>query len=649
MKRNLFFTLLAASLFAALFTCAAYAEGWQDRASESSPVYPPTAVCEPGDMDGDGALAPADARTVLRLSVGLERPDGYYSSGDVDGDGAVAPEDARLVLRYSVGLDGYTPPRADDGAYVVRLWSDRADIIDNMEGLLPLTVNETTAEDVRNGAIPLWRLCSTEDADRFAEEMSDPEKIDTTFPSPDLKTVLGRYDEAFFETRELLLALYISNNGRTIPAVYPPATDNGTLTISVGSAYTVGESPIVVNRLLLLPVSKENAEGYAAYNALRGEGLALTEQEYQAAGEGRTKWEFANAHLLERDDSAGLRTVGVYYAALKNTRNSDFRWVCEADCEIREYQPWKLITERDATENYLYVREETVMAPGGASDEFLQYFIIAAPFSGDYTLRFRQIRNTTPPGTEPDMAEENGVRYTVSLSVKKTEPTTEPAVMDTVRPATENGAVATSSLAPFNLYNIVFGKSTLMGFYTNCIFRGVIEAIDRSSVSWTTDDGKQSGPYERALLTVRITRSHYNMPDTASIRLLYVYDLADDADTPAAVRIGQEYLFVDCRLTDEDYYEKAAVVLPDFVENDETLHMADAVAGPAKYTFMPIKDSTCTVYKEYFSEEQLKMKEKPPEFPDHEPIPGTDYVTVKTDDMVDYLLKLTGLQGVWFG
>ena len=58
-----------------------------------------------GDTDLDGAVTPADARTVLRYSVDLETPTKMMRIvADVDGDGAIMPEDARLVLRYSVGL-----------------------------------------------------------------------------------------------------------------------------------------------------------------------------------------------------------------------------------------------------------------------------------------------------------------------------------------------------------------------------------------------------------------------------------------------------------------------------------------------------------------------------------------------------------------
>ena len=60
-----------------------------------------------GDVDNDGKVTPADARTVLRRSVGLED----YASGterylasDADRDNAVTSADARIILRMAVGL-----------------------------------------------------------------------------------------------------------------------------------------------------------------------------------------------------------------------------------------------------------------------------------------------------------------------------------------------------------------------------------------------------------------------------------------------------------------------------------------------------------------------------------------------------------------
>ena len=177
-----------------------------------------------------------------------------------------------------------------------------------------------------------------------------------------------------------------------------------------------------------------------------------------------------------------------------------------------------------------------------------------------------------------------------------------------------------------------------MGQYNNCRFRGVIERIDRYQVSWKTADGEESGPYPRAILKVRVTQNYRNLPGREYVNVLYVYD--PDAESPVTVRTGQEYLFMDCRLIDEDYMEKAAAVLPDFVYHDDTLRMADVVAGPAKYTFLPVDGENCTVYREYFSEEQLRMKGEPPTIPWHPPFYGADYVTIDLESMEDYLINL---------
>lgn len=59
-----------------------------------------------GDVDIDQNITAADARLVLRASVGLE----YFSEtqvllGDVDASGTITAADARLILRASVGLE----------------------------------------------------------------------------------------------------------------------------------------------------------------------------------------------------------------------------------------------------------------------------------------------------------------------------------------------------------------------------------------------------------------------------------------------------------------------------------------------------------------------------------------------------------------
>lgn len=58
-----------------------------------------------GNADGDSAVTSADARAVLRASVGLEKLDALQTEcADTDWDGNITAADARAVLRYSVGL-----------------------------------------------------------------------------------------------------------------------------------------------------------------------------------------------------------------------------------------------------------------------------------------------------------------------------------------------------------------------------------------------------------------------------------------------------------------------------------------------------------------------------------------------------------------
>ncbi len=59
-----------------------------------------------GDVNNDGKITAADARTALRASVKLENLDeAQTKAADVDGKAGVTAADARLILRASVGLE----------------------------------------------------------------------------------------------------------------------------------------------------------------------------------------------------------------------------------------------------------------------------------------------------------------------------------------------------------------------------------------------------------------------------------------------------------------------------------------------------------------------------------------------------------------
>ena len=58
-----------------------------------------------GDLNGDGTVTTADARTALRIAIGLEPQTDYtLRLADLNGDGFVTTADARGILRMAVGL-----------------------------------------------------------------------------------------------------------------------------------------------------------------------------------------------------------------------------------------------------------------------------------------------------------------------------------------------------------------------------------------------------------------------------------------------------------------------------------------------------------------------------------------------------------------
>ena len=73
-----------------------------------------------GDTDGDGSITPADARLILRASVGLEQLTSKQSfRADTDNDGAVTSADARSALRCSVGLERPQRPHVTETVVVI--------------------------------------------------------------------------------------------------------------------------------------------------------------------------------------------------------------------------------------------------------------------------------------------------------------------------------------------------------------------------------------------------------------------------------------------------------------------------------------------------------------------------------------------------
>lgn len=125
MKFNRMLLFFLSALFILSFSSAAYAaELTSDIEAVSEETASEEHVCEDepasempaltgikGDADMDGRLTAADARIILRVSVGLDTADGEaFILCDYDEDTKVSAADARCVLRFSVGLDPFITP-----------------------------------------------------------------------------------------------------------------------------------------------------------------------------------------------------------------------------------------------------------------------------------------------------------------------------------------------------------------------------------------------------------------------------------------------------------------------------------------------------------------------------------------------------------
>ena len=132
MKKLTGFTavLLAAILLLTSLSIGVVAEETEDVTSEPAFVVTGESLTDdsaynyvPGDVNNDGFIYADDARTVLRISVGLESwdyvagfcyyPDfyDYKSAADADGDGFITAADARLILRIAVKLEPMSAAR----------------------------------------------------------------------------------------------------------------------------------------------------------------------------------------------------------------------------------------------------------------------------------------------------------------------------------------------------------------------------------------------------------------------------------------------------------------------------------------------------------------------------------------------------------
>ena len=626
MKRSivLFFTV---ALALAALSVGASATVWQASATAEMPAYPLEAHPFAGDVDANGELESADARLALRLSVGLPS-EGYAdrAAADYDGDGAVTPEDARLILRCAVGLIRRERPGADRNAYRIRV-SSRFERFSKLGALIPLEVNAAPVAD-DGGTLPLWRLRSRADVEAFVKAYAEADM--KSIGGMDVPAFLSRYDDKpFFSSWDLFVCYTVENSGSNLPSVYAPLRENGVMTFTVGSASPVIVTDDVADWFLFLPVDKSVTEGCTAFECTAGRGELLPSGEYKAARQGQSKWDYAAELVLNPTGKApshvtvGLCQGGENAFALVEEQKGGYRWTCETDAAVKEYDPACLLNSTGEEGACLWMREERIAFPDTDPDAVcMQLYTLSAREPGTYTLRLQLKR-----AGEQAALDETTVTVVVSddgpyLLAEQAEPDERIAIVDYFGPFRPEEALSPTDNA---------GDT-----YHTCTFRGVIERVTLYKAWWRSNGGELiSSDCDRTLLRVRVTDPLDGLTDRESVTLLYPFGVGKTENVPVRVEEGKEYWFLNCYLLDETYFANAKARSRD--TEDPTLRMADAITGHAARSLVPVEDGQCTVFREYFTEEQLADPANPVS-----PVPGTLYVT---SDEAFWRTRLLGLIG----
>ena len=398
--------LFTAVGLAALLPLSAQAGGWWDDASDHTAVYPVAPPVIAGDLDGNGIVEAEDARRTLRFAVGFDMYAPVYgASPDYNGDGAVTAADARLILRCAVGLEGTAMPKADNGAYRIRVGGISGGYGD-LGALIPLATNASQATGFTGERRPLWRLRSVDDVEAFIAALraagTEP------FDQIEAPVFLRRYDEAFFGDRELFVCFTVEGSGANLQAVYSPTvTGEGqeiaryplpdmslyptlardrTLTFFIDSVYPEGGTCDVADWFLFLPVEKTAAAGCAAFDCISGDGGVLPFEEFHAACNGKTKWMYAFGQILPASTQIRLQAGDETAFALENAQDGGYMWEWETDAAAQDYAA--LFTgENDSCD--FWIKEELVCKPTAACGASgLHLYTVRANKPGVYTLQF---------------------------------------------------------------------------------------------------------------------------------------------------------------------------------------------------------------------------------------------------------------------
>ena len=206
--------------------------------------------------------------------------------------------------------------------------------------------------------------------------------------------------------------------------------------------------------------------------------------------------------------------------------------------------------------------------------------------------------------------------------------------------------ISKSMRAPFDLHNILTGRDHQVDFIC---FLGTIKDMKEYSVSWIDDNGERWDDYSESLLTVEIEKIYAGSDptDSGEITILYPYSLSMTEDDSVSLKTGTTYVFTDCWVINDRYYEYGAVQHPSMIwKNDPMLKRADAITSAAWSMICPVEHGNVFVYHEYIAEDSSAYsKILPPGAVKTDLLTSPyalngDYVAMKLEDFEEYYISL---------
>lgn len=201
-------------------------------------------------------------------------------------------------------------------------------------------------------------------------------------------------------------------------------------------------------------------------------------------------------------------------------------------------------------------------------------------------------------------------------------------------PIDGNSNISTeSSRAPFDLNSILTGDNHKFNIF---FFKGKVVDIKAYEVSWTDENNEVWGPFRRNIISVQLDEIYTgNVPvKNKIIRVLSTENLNRANSGSVKINIGEEYVFLNCWVLDDKYFEQITRNSESNQIYDSSLMMSDVVVGGVWNSIFPVANDSVLIYNEYLSDitniTKNTLSSKNSEF--------DKFVTDKADFKNDYVI-----------